>query len=57
MSCKECERYQNEGMGAYFFRFGIADIAIVACPKHAGEVMAVLREHQADDSRIKETKP
>lgn len=55
MSCEKCEQYQQEGRVAYF-RFGIADIEMSGCPEHLGEVMAVLRDYQADKNRIKEGK-
>jgi hypothetical protein len=45
MSCKDCETAQEMGR-VYFFRWDIANIAVIGCGKHVGEIFAVLREAQ-----------
>ncbi len=50
MSCKDCEEFQ-ESDSHYYFRWGIANIDIRACEKHAAEVMDVLRDAQAKTAR------
>ena len=43
MSCKECEKAEEEGR-VYWYRWGIATIGIIACPKHAKEVIDYLNK-------------
>lgn len=45
MSCDECDKYEHDGKIVYF-RWGVANIGLIGCPKHLKEVMAVIREHQ-----------
>jgi len=41
MSCEECEK-QDGSQGIAYYRWGIANIGILACPKHAKEVIDFL---------------
>ena len=45
MSCEACREFQATDNGVYWFRWGTADIALLGCRQHIGEVMQVLREH------------
>jgi hypothetical protein len=49
MSCDECDKYQDE-MKVAFYRWGRANIGIMACPTHAREVMDALNKIQEMDS-------
>lgn len=42
MSCKDCEQFGREGK-VYYYRFGVANIGIIACEKHFIEVREKLR--------------
>ena len=44
MSCEDCNREQEEGTRAYYYRWGIANIAIICCEKHAKEIIDFLNE-------------
>jgi hypothetical protein len=44
MTCDDCERWQASGW-VFYYRHGTANVGIVACEKHATEVINVLREH------------
>lgn len=37
MGCDDCDKMDNEGK-VYYFRFGTANIGIIACEKHFKEV-------------------
>jgi len=41
MGCKDCDESQENGE-TYYYRWDIANIAILACPKHAREVINFL---------------
>ena len=43
MSCEDCEKFQEEDW-VYWFRWGIADIGILACEKHFMEIREVLKD-------------
>jgi hypothetical protein len=45
MSCDECEIYQD-GMTIAYYRWGKANIGILACPKHATEIISALNKAQ-----------
>jgi len=48
MSCKDCDEYNEGQKGVAYFRWGTANIGLMACPKHLKEVMDVLRKHQEE---------
>jgi len=45
MTCKDCDKHYRKG-NIWFFRWKISNIGIIACEKHAKEIMDVLREAQ-----------
>ena len=46
MACEDCDKETDSLERLGFFRWGTANIAIVACPQHMREVMDVLRNYQ-----------
>lgn len=57
MSCDDCdlahENVENNGdgflSGVFYYRWGIANIAIVACRKHCKEVISALNKSQEEE--------
>lgn len=48
MSCDDCESEQASGGGAYYYWWGAANIAILGCSKHVGELIDALnKKHKA----------
>ena len=47
MSCEECEKFQEENKIAYY-RWGIANVAIIGCPKHLKEIFTALNKIQSE---------
>jgi hypothetical protein len=45
MGCESCEKTEALGMVAYY-RWGKANIGIIACPKHAKEIIEALNKAQ-----------
>lgn len=45
MSCDECDIY-HDGMKVAFYRWGRANIGLLACPVHAQEIIKVLNAAQ-----------
>ena len=45
MSCKECDEFQETG-NVFFYRWDNANIGILACKKHASEIINKLNEIQ-----------
>jgi len=45
MSCDDCDKYQDE-MKVAFYRWGKANIGLLACPVHAQEIISVLNAAQ-----------
>lgn len=52
MTCKECEKIDEKKELIYYFRWGIANIGIIACEQHAKEIIKVLREYKKKNSTI-----
>jgi hypothetical protein len=53
MSCEDCDQAQERELffgGAYFYRWGRANIKIVACKAHAKEVMDALNKVQGENN-------
>lgn len=46
MTCKECEKFQEEGNKIYFYRWKIANVGLLGCEQHAGEIIEVLNKYQ-----------
>ena len=46
MSCEECDKFSEKG-AIFWYRWNIANIGIVACPKHAKEIIEALNEKQS----------
>lgn len=44
MGCEECEK-QDGSQGVAYYRWGTANIGILACPKHAKEVIYFLNKY------------
>ena len=50
MSCKQCEEIQEEPeQRIYYYRFGNADIGILACNYHAKQIMDVLNDVKTEE--------
>ena len=45
MSCEDCNRHPEEG-GVAYYRWGKATIGIIACEKHAKEIINALNKAQ-----------
>lgn len=50
MSCQACEDFQESGDRSYPYRWGAADVLLLACEQHAREIFDVLRAHQRTTS-------
>ena len=46
MSCKDCDEFQDNQDRHYYYRWGAANIEIVACEKHIKEIFEALNEFQ-----------
>ena len=44
MTCDNCEK--EDGSRVAYFRWGIANVGFIGCPKHVEEIFEVLREYQ-----------
>ena len=49
MSCEKCEKAQEEATGAYYYRWKNANIAIIGCREHVGEMINYLNERFKDE--------
>lgn len=48
MSCKKCDKAQDEGIG-YFLRIDGANVKIIACVEHFQQIQAIVRADIAQD--------
>lgn len=46
MVCKDCEEYDEKGYVCYY-RWGKANIGIIACKKHAAEIILAMSDYQS----------
>jgi len=46
MSCDECDKYNEGQKGIAYYRWGTANIGVMACPKHLREVFDALNKVQ-----------
>lgn len=44
MSCQKCEEAENDGVA--YFRWGNANIGMVGCDEHLGEIFFILQNTQ-----------
>jgi hypothetical protein len=57
MGCKDCENFTREAQACYPYRWKNATIEILACAKHAEEIIQVLNIIQAlNDAQREERK-
>jgi len=49
MGCKECEKEAEKMKRIYWYRWKTATIGIIACPKHAKEVIDFLNEKRCGE--------
>jgi hypothetical protein len=43
MGCQDCDKFQQEGK-VFYYRFGTANIGIIACERHFREVRELLNK-------------
>lgn len=57
MSCKDCEKAQQETDKVAYFRWGSADIVLLGCKKHLLEITVTLNAHQEIPGCIPSDRP
>ncbi len=50
MSCKDCDKFEEEGKIAYY-RWGTANIGMIGCEKHLVEIFDALNDIQEEKEK------
>jgi len=49
VSCEACQKAQEEITGAYYYRWKNANIALIGCREHVGEMINFLNKRHEED--------